>query len=1253
MGNRIRILLLILTVLFLTTAITINNIVTKEDMLELDTRTLSNNLHRSEELVDQFFADSSMMKAFQNVEIYPTQALDITKKIGAKERIFFFVYKNHQPIFWSTNLFVPVNDLGFQSDVNYIKEDNRHLVVKKKVLSDNSSLLAIIPIKADFPFTNQYLENIFNVTLLKSDNLAIADYTDTENIKNIYSNNGSYLFSVKLSEGKHDNIFINIQFICWIFASLCFLIFVHNVSYMTAKNGRPWLSIAFFALILMLTRYVDLKTNWLASQSSLGLFNPKYYAFSPILPNLWAFLMTTFFVIWFVFYVRSVMGFLKFPEIWKKPTLSGLIALASILSIYFVSNLLFYHLSTLITNSSQVSLDFTQLLSFDTYSWINTLIFCVNMVILLYFIDTIVGFLKNILPNTTSFLNLQLIALVTAIILNAIIIGENTFFNIFLAGVIMLRAYSNMRMSLNLPTFILTLVFLAFMATSVYMRSVHDKVEQEMKVTVGQLEAEDDFNALALFVDLEKDILKDEQLKQLFTISLPNTQTDIINQYLKTHYFSGYLSKFEFNSYYYYDQRPLEHYNSDKIEEYREKVINNSTKVPQTQNFYRVRSELGTHEYFLQFEIPIVRNGKEDLVQVYLNFKNKAFNASLNYPVILADSRSEFINKHKQLASSFALYRDGYLVTQNGSFTYPNRDDNFASKIGQYTNNENYNGYFHVIYRPDNHTSLVVSTPQLNFWQSIAIFSFLFLSLYTFFLFFNFIRYVSTTVTRRAFNFNSVKYHFKLLVNRVQYSTRIQTMIVGVVIFAIVISGLITFISISYQLEKDSVEQRQKYILDVVNKIESLMQESPNLDENRFEDILQKLSETSVTDFNLYDKNGKLRYTSQPRIYDMELISTYINPTAFNNLNIRKKTDLFLKEKLVKFEYNSSFAAIRNNDYNTVLFLNIPYFTTAEQENASQNLLLNTLLNIYTIIILAFGFFTVLVANSITKPLSLIGRKLSETIFSNKPNEPLYWERDDEIGALIKEYNYMIVKLEENAKQLMNAEREYAWREMAKQIAHEIKNPLTPMKLGIQQLSRSYREGDPRFEERFYKFSNSFIEQINSLSKIATEFSNFAKLPDTNLTKINIIEKINKSANVYHNTHNTYIKVINNTDQENIYVLGDKDQLLRTFNNLLKNSLEASITRKKHLISVLVDYADEKHVRILLKDNGLGIPSELVPKIFQPNFTTKSSGTGLGLAFVKKTVESMKGQISFTTFEGIGTTFTIILPLYNEEMLEG
>ncbi|MGH2624271.1 MAG: sensor histidine kinase, partial [Sphingobacterium sp.] len=356
----------------------------------------------------------------------------------------------------------------------------------------------------------------------------------------------------------------------------------------------------------------------------------------------------------------------------------------------------------------------------------------------------------------------------------------------------------------------------------------------------------------------------------------------------------------------------------------------------------------------------------------------------------------------------------------------------------------------------------------------------------------------------------------------------------------------------------------------------------------------------------------------------------------------------FTNEHIANFKYNASYAAIKNNDYDNLVYLNIPYFTSIDEENESQNLLLNTLLNIYTIIILVMGFLTVLIANSITKPLSLIGQKLSQTIFSNKPNEALYWEKDDEIGALVKEYNYMIVKLEENAKQLRNAERDYAWREMAKQIAHEIKNPLTPMKLGIQQLSRSYAENDPKFEERFHKISNSFIVQINSLSKIATEFSNFAKLPDTILTKINIIEIISKSATIYHNNQNTYIKILNNTDQEKLYVLGDRDQLLRSFNNLIKNAIEASIGRKKHLTSIIVDYAEIGKIKVIVKDNGMGIPAQVLPKIFQPNFTTKSSGTGLGLAFVKKTVESLKGEISFTTYEGIGTTFTIVLPLYDE-----
>lgn len=1252
MGNKIRILLLILTVSFLATAIMINNMVTDDDMLELDTRTLAKNVHKQEDLIDKVFADSSLMKAFVNVEVYPSQVLELTKAYRDKHQIFFYIYKDHKPVFWNTNIYVPRTDVGIQADAVYIQEDSRSFIVKRKILTRNTTVLALIPVKTHFPVNNEYLPNSFSSRLIKTNNLTIADYTDSEQIRNIYSKDGSYLFSVRLNQGKHDNIFMDIQFLCWIFASICFIILVNNICLMWAKNGHPWASVVLFAFTLIFTRYIDLNTNWLASTSSLGLFDPKYYAYNPVLPNLWAFFMTTVSIGWLVLYCRSILPYLK-EQLNRIPLkFASIVSFLALLSVYFISNLLFFHIATLITNSTAVNMDLTNLLSFDGYSWLNMLIFCINMVILLYFIETVVSILRSLLPNKIAFLNIQLITLVTAIVLNALIIGDNVIFNIFLAGIIMLRAYSKVTVNLAVSTFILTLVFLAFMTTSVYMLAIKDKMQREMQISVNQLDAEDDLNATALFAEIEEDLINDRRLRQLFAISLPHTQTGIINEYIKTNYFSGYLSKFEFNGYYYFNDLPLDDYPNDKIGEYREKVINNSTKVQQTENFYRVRSELGTHEYFLQFDIPFSDANNEQVVQVFVNLKNRAFGTAMPYPVILSDSKTEFIRNYQNNSSSFALYRDGNLVTQNGPFTYPNTDDVFGGRMQQYVTLEDYNGYFNVVYKPDEHTTLVVSTEQLSLWQSVAVFSFLFLCLYIYFLVFGATTYAIGLITHKSFSLRSVRYQFKLILNRIQYSTRIQTMIIGVVIFSVLFSGLISFISISGQLEKSKVQQRLNYVLDVAKKIENNTATAFSNSESHIREIVKQLSESSVTDFNLYNKNGKLIYTSQPRIYDMGLMSEFINPVAFNNLNVLKKTDSFIKERMVFFEYNSSYATIKNNEYNTVLFLNIPYFTSSEEENESQNLLLNTLLNIYTIIILALGFLTVMIANAITKPLSLIGQKLSQTMFSNKPNEPLYWQRDDEIGALVKEYNIMIAKLEENAKQLRNAEREYAWREMAKQIAHEIKNPLTPMKLGIQQLTRSYKEDDPRFEERFTKISNSFIEQINSLSRIATEFSNFAKLPDTNVVKINIVEKINKSANVFHNSHNTHIKVINNTDFEHVYALGDKDQLLRTFNNLIKNSIEASIGRKKHLISIILEHQDEQHLRILIKDNGMGIPSEVIPKIFQPNFTTKSSGTGLGLAFVKKTVESMNGDISFVTFEGVGTTFTIVLPIYREQVTD-
>ena len=174
MGNKIRFLLLILTVSFLVTAITINNIVTKDDMLELDTRTISNNLHDYEDKLDEIFADSAIMKAFSNVELYPSQVLEITQKQVDKNRLYFYIYKDNQPIFWSNNTYVPVNLDGLKTDVNFHKSDNRYYVLKRKVLNNRTTVIALIPVITNFPFNNEYLVNIFSSKLIKTDNLTIA-----------------------------------------------------------------------------------------------------------------------------------------------------------------------------------------------------------------------------------------------------------------------------------------------------------------------------------------------------------------------------------------------------------------------------------------------------------------------------------------------------------------------------------------------------------------------------------------------------------------------------------------------------------------------------------------------------------------------------------------------------------------------------------------------------------------------------------------------------------------------------------------------------------------------------------------------------------------------------------------------------------------------------------------------------------------------------------------------------------------------
>ncbi len=1244
--TKIRILLLILTFSFMGTALTIHLTITDKDMLRLDKEELMSNIHKKESMIEDLFADSTIMKTFKNIEQFPIQSSEILEKFSDEQRILLYLFKDGKPILWSTDVYVPVTDAGLKPTTTYILESNRSFIARQKKVGD-INVLALILVKRFFNSNNEYLKNTFAKDLIGNNNLEIADYTDTRNIQNVYSKDGTYLFSVKLKEGKHDNIYIFLQFICWVAAMFCFIILAHNICLSLAKKGFAWTSIAIFGLVLISIRVIDLETNWLASHSSLGIFDPKYYAYNAIFPHLWALTLTNLSCLWYLLFITSILTTLTLPEHTKKGVIPYVIASTLLFGIYFFSNLLFKHLGSLITHTSIVSYDFSKIADLSQYSWLNLLNLCLAILSLFLYINFVLKLMDKLFDAIGVKLNLQLAVLIISMIVYALL-GDNSINNVLL-GILILLIFLH-KYALDQYKFSLYIVILVIAA--IFSSINHDKYMrlkklENMKLVLANLEAEDDTNAISLFMDIEKSMKNDEQLQHRLRIATNQNDPTEITEFLKKTYFSGYLSKFDFNGYYYANNQPLEHYNNNKFEEYREKVITNSIKV--TDNFYRLKSELGTHEYFATINIPI---DNETTASLFLNLRNRSFSYILPYPEILSDSRTTSLQQEAFLNNSFALYKDRQLITQYGQYTYPSTDSKFPKSVGTFLEIDDPSEFFHLMYRPDEHTTLIISRANQNIYEYVAITCFFFVLLFVFFSIIYILFYLGQTVTQRSFRIKSIKYHFLILKNSIQYSTRIQTIFIISIIFAILMSGVLAFYNINSRLSKERENARIKYIAEISRKLENILNTAEaTSDFLQAEAYLNLLSQAMTTDFSLFGRNGRLIYSSQPKIYDLKLFSTFINPVAYKKLSLIKKTETIESENVGEYEFSSSYASIRNRDYQLAYYLNVPYFSSRKEESASINLLLNTLINIYTIIIIAFGFFAVYISNKITAPLVMIGKKLSQTNVG-KQNEPLFWQRNDEVGTLIKEYNFMLIKLEENSKKLMGVEREAAWREMAKQIAHEIKNPLTPMKLGIQQLGRSFREGDPRFEERFNRISISFIEQIDSLSHIASEFSAFAKLPDTHLEKVNIVEEINKSTAVYTNNPQASIIITNHTDLQPIYVLGDKDQLLRTFNNLIKNAIEAAIGRKKVKIHFEISRIHPDIIKIAINDNGRGISDESLSKIFEPNFTTKSSGTGLGLAFAKQTIEGMRGSITFKTEAGKGTTFTILIPMYDSALKE-
>ncbi|MBK8786889.1 MAG: GHKL domain-containing protein [Chitinophagaceae bacterium] len=405
--------------------------------------------------------------------------------------------------------------------------------------------------------------------------------------------------------------------------------------------------------------------------------------------------------------------------------------------------------------------------------------------------------------------------------------------------------------------------------------------------------------------------------------------------------------------------------------------------------------------------------------------------------------------------------------------------------------------------------------------------------------------------------------------------------------------------------------------------------------------VIDRVSEIHAVDANLYDLDGNLLVSSLPLPYTKGIISKKMDPVAFYHLNRKNEVQFFKEEQIGKLNFVSNYVPVIDAAGREYAYLNIPYFTSQSKLQEEIANFLVTIINLNAFIFLIAGIIALFITNRITRSFSFISEKM-KAVNLGKMNEAIDWKRNDEIGDLVKEYNKMVSKLDDSALALAKSEREGAWREMARQVAHEIKNPLTPMKLSLQYLQKSIASKSPNVEELTANVAKTLVEQIEHLNHIAGEFSQFANIGNPKNEIFELNEVIKQVTLLHAVDDRTQIDL--HVDDKPVMIHADRTHINRLFTNLILNAMQAIPAERNVQISI-DEIITGNTVLIKVKDNGNGINEALQSKIFTPNFTTKTSGTGLGLAMSKGIVEQAKGKIWFETAAGVGTTFFVELPV--------
>jgi two-component system, NtrC family, nitrogen regulation sensor histidine kinase NtrY len=935
-----------------------------------------------------------------------------------------------------------------------------------------------------------------------------------------------------------------------------------------------------YVCLLTLIRLYCYKLGELASFNS-KYFSPNLYADTGLFSSFGNFLLNNL----YVFFVLLALYMLRknFILYYKKRSRRSKRVIITMLSLFILMIVAYisYTLRSIITNSS-ITLELYKLEELSTYSILTYVSYALLFIGLLLM-------LQFTLPVVT-------------------------------------RVKSNVLLSIKAT--VIYIFIIALFSQSVVSYLSFQKEQDKCRVWSNKLSVERDLDIEIKLLSIEHKLANDPVMKVI--LEMPERITNLLQSRLDELYFQRVGQRYEINLTICRPNDALLDNRGQRLVDcnsfYDSAIIKYGSPLSDKSNFFFLNNYNGKVSYLGVFRY-LTASGP---VNLYIQLDSRYTKDVIGYPALLLNYK-QADNFNMPTYYSYAKYVDDRLVIFRGRYNYPTslvkRDYHSGFSITKR------DGYRHFVNKLSEEAVVVISRPQRDIYPYLVSFSYLILFYSAFLFLFLRIRRIRKHAVRIKLPKNS-------------FRRKITYLLTTSLVSSLICMGLgSVWFSINYYKESNRLNMEEK-LQSVQATLSDFCKYAEQYNDINTPDLFQAMDKTAnntQVDINLYDPHGRLIRSTRPELFEKCILPSRMNSDAYYQMITENKRQVINNEKIGELSYYALYAPIFNNEGKLIAIANIPYFSKNSDLRGDVSSVVATIINIYILLILAAALGGTLLSNSISRPLAEISRKMN-LIDVSKHAEHINYKNRDELGVLVHAYNKMVDDLEESTAKLAQTEREHAWSEMARQIAHEIKNPLTPMRLSIQHLIRLKKQGVEGWDQKFEDVANSILEQIDILSNTASEFSSFAKFYFEENQIVNLHELITEQKILFDTRED--IKILYDSDSNDCMVVVRKGQIIRVIVNLLSNAIQAmeEIGHGYVRISLINDGG---YYKVSFEDSGNGVKEEDVNKLFKPNFTTKSSGTGLGLAISRNIIEQSGGQIGYSTSELLGgANFWFTLPIY-------